>query len=159
MADAELGGDEVCLCTGEAVINHPAQMHVHISASLMKNTSPPPKFHKSLLNNKSLAREEILHKSRVHRPDSAHRCTVNLVCSCQAPVITHMQLRLQKSTPSSHPTSEDENYEKTVRGKTLPVTKLLPQAFLSCFNLLFTAKDRDLVLASVFFTGSQTICV
>lgn len=71
-----------CLCSGKAVINHPAQMHVHISASLMKNTSPhhpPKKVHKSLLNNKSLARRKYCINPGCTGP-TQHTAALSILC-------------------------------------------------------------------------------
>lgn len=101
-----------------------------------------------------------MHKSRVHRPDSAHRCTVNLVRSCQAPVITHMQLRLQKiySIIASEP-RKMRIMRKLSEAKHSPSLNYRHRLFCLALICSFTAKDRDLVLTSVFFTRSQTICV
>lgn len=101
-----------------------------------------------------------MHKSRVHRPDSAHRCTVNLVRSCQAPVITHMQLRLQKiySIIASKP-RKMRIMRKLSEAKHSPPLNYRHRLFCLALICSFTAKDRDLVLTSVFFTRSQTICV
>lgn len=101
-----------------------------------------------------------MHKSRVHRPDSAHRCTVNLLCSCQAPVITHMQLRLQKiySIIASKP-RKMRIMRKLSEAKHSPSLNYRHRLFCLALICSFTAQDRDLVLTSVFFTRSQTICV
>lgn len=147
------------MCAGKAVINHRAQMHVHISASLMKNTSPhatPKKVHKSLLNNKSLARRKYCINPGCTGP-TQHTAALSILC-VPAKRRYHPHAAQTAKIYSIIATNLGRwNYEKTVPGKTLPVTNLLPQAFLPCPNLLFTAKDRDLVLTSVFF--SQTICV
>lgn len=96
----------------------------------------------------------------MHRPDSAHRCTVNLLCSCQAPVITHMQLRLQKiySIIASKP-RKMRIMRKLSEAKHSPSLNYRHGLFCLALICSFTAKDRDLVLTSVFFTRSQTICV
>lgn len=93
-----------------------------------------------------------MHKSRVHRPDSAHRCTVNLLCSCQAPVITHMQLRLQKiySIIASKP-RKMRIMRKLSEAKHSPSLNYRHRLFCLALICSFTAKDRDLVLTSVFF--------
>lgn len=108
VADGELGRDEVSLVYRRSGDKSPctdACTHFRqFNEKRLAKQTHPKKVHRRLQNNKSLARKEILHKSRVQRPNSA-RCAVNLVCSCQVPVITHMQLRLQKSTPSLHPTN------------------------------------------------------
>lgn len=98
-----------------------------------------------------------MHKSRVHRPDSAHRCTVNLVRSCQAPVITHMQLRLQKiySIIASKP-RKMRIMRKQSEAKHSPSLNYRHRLFCLALICSFTAKDkRSCAHVSVFHSKSN----